>query len=273
MKYRPMTRAERAQLAMMLEVCAGPKPGNVDRCHDYEDTWLEHFLASTIFVYPAFEKAERGEGSVGDLIREAVTLSAFHGGGNTHFGAFILLVPLIMGGDAGGAWEIVRRTTVEDAIAFYEAFGMTKVRMLESDELDVNDPATIRTIRNESLTLYDIMEHSAERDMVAREWMDGFALSQRASRYIRGAGSGRGAIPQAFLRLLAEEIDTFIVKKHGAEIALITRDYAREVCEGKRDLAAFDEYLVREGINPGSIADIIIAGIYLALGEGWQWDS
>ncbi|WP_394339345.1 triphosphoribosyl-dephospho-CoA synthase, partial [Methanoculleus sp. UBA331] len=30
----------------MLEVCAYPKPGNVDRCHDYSGTRLEHFLAS-----------------------------------------------------------------------------------------------------------------------------------------------------------------------------------------------------------------------------------
>ncbi len=30
-----MKLAELAQLAMMLEVTAIPKPGNVDRCHDY----------------------------------------------------------------------------------------------------------------------------------------------------------------------------------------------------------------------------------------------
>ncbi|HOF97134.1 MAG TPA: triphosphoribosyl-dephospho-CoA synthase, partial [Methanoculleus sp.] len=37
-KRPPMNRAERAQMAMMLEVSAYPKPGNVDRCHDYADT-------------------------------------------------------------------------------------------------------------------------------------------------------------------------------------------------------------------------------------------
>ncbi|WP_343241290.1 triphosphoribosyl-dephospho-CoA synthase, partial [Methanoculleus sp. UBA389] len=45
-KRPPMNRAEQAQMAMMLEVCAYPKPGNVDRCHDYSGTRLEHFLAS-----------------------------------------------------------------------------------------------------------------------------------------------------------------------------------------------------------------------------------
>ena len=84
-----MNRAERAQMAMMLEVCAYPKPGNVDRCHDYTDTRLEHFLASTILVRPVFE-AERTGGRVGSLIREAVA----HQRGlrrKTHFGVHSLL--------------------------------------------------------------------------------------------------------------------------------------------------------------------------------------
>ncbi|MDD1663513.1 MAG: triphosphoribosyl-dephospho-CoA synthase, partial [Methanomicrobiales archaeon] len=52
-----MTPVERAQMAMVLEVTAYPKPGNVDRCHDYEGTVLEHFLASAILARPALERA------------------------------------------------------------------------------------------------------------------------------------------------------------------------------------------------------------------------
>jgi triphosphoribosyl-dephospho-CoA synthase len=48
---------------------------------------------------------------------------------------------------------------------------------------------------------------------------------------------------------------------------------AREVLDGLRDLREFDELCIREDINPGSTADIIIASIYTALGEGWEWDS
>lgn len=268
----PLSRTERAQLAMMLEVCAYPKPGNVDRCHDYEDTRLEHFLASAILARPALERAERGEGGVGALIEEAVRLTGCHGGGNTHFGAYILLFPLICGGDIGGAAKAVRTTTVEDSLAFYRAFGATSVRMLESDEeIDVNDPAAIATIEERGMTLYDIMAYSAPRDMVAREWTAGFSLTRKAADYLE-EGAGRQAIVQAFLRLLAEEIDTFVVKKHGTEVAEWTRREAGEVLAGRRSLEAFDEECLRRGINPGSIADLIIAGIYVALGEGWQWD-
>jgi triphosphoribosyl-dephospho-CoA synthase len=268
----PLSRTERAQLAMMLEVCAYPKPGNVDRCHDYEDTRLEHFLASAMMARPALERAERGEGGIGALIKEAVMLTCCHGGGNTHFGAYILLFPLILGEDIEGASAAVQNTTVQDSLAFYEAFGATKVRMLEGDEeIDVNDPEAIATIRERGMTLYDIMAYSASRDMVAREWTNGFALTRKAADYLE-EGAGRQAIVSAFLRLLSEEIDTFVVKKHGTEVAEGTRKEAQKVLEGNRDLEGFDEECLQKGINPGSIADLIIAGIYVALGEGWQWD-
>jgi triphosphoribosyl-dephospho-CoA synthase len=268
----PLSRTERAQLAMMLEVCAYPKPGNVDRCHDYEDTRLEHFLASAMLARPSLERAERGEGGIGALIREAVLLTGCHGGGNTHFGAYILLFPLILGGDIEGAAVAVQNTTVQDSLAFYEAFGMTQVRMLEGDEeIDVNDPEAVATIRERGMTLYDIMAYSAPRDMVAREWTNGFSLTRKAADYL-GEGAGRQAIVSAFLRLLSEEIDTFVVKKHGTEVAEWTRKEAETVLAGTRDLEGFDEECLQKGINPGSIADLIIAGIYVALGEGWQWD-
>jgi triphosphoribosyl-dephospho-CoA synthase len=256
---------------MMLEVCAYPKPGNVDRCHDYEDTWLEHFLASAILVRPAFERAERGEGHLGALIKEAVLLTSCHGGGNTHFGAFLLLFPLIAGDGIAGARDAVKATTVQDALDFYSAFGLTRVRMHETDELDVKDPAALDAIREQGMTLYDVMAYSAPRDMVAREWIDGFPLTRRAADYLKEAGNGRKAIVDAFMRLLAEEIDTFIVKKHGLEVAEETRQGAKAVLRGDEPIERFDRQCLMEGINPGSIADLIIAGIYVALEEGWQW--
>src|SRR5512137_188365 len=148
-----MKRAERAQLAMMLEVCAYPKPGNVDRCHDYPETRLEHFLASTLFAREALDEAERGMGRIGEIIGHAVRDTSCHKGGNTHFGAFILLIPLVYGGDIPGAIAAVSRTDTSDAIAFYKAFTMTSVKMNATDELDVNDPHALSLIRDREMTL------------------------------------------------------------------------------------------------------------------------
>jgi triphosphoribosyl-dephospho-CoA synthase len=272
MKAHLMTRAEQAQLAMMLEVTAFPKPGNVDRCHDYENTRLEHFLASTILVRPAFEHAEQRPGRIGKRIYEAVSLTSAHKGGNTHFGAFILLIPLIMGEDIPGALHVIGQTTVEDAIAFYLAFQETEVRILSADEIDVNNPDALVMLRKRELTLRDIMNHSAANDMVAREWISGFTLTRRGADLLISHGPGRESIVFAFLSLLASEPDTFVIKKLGKEVALRTMKHAREVLEGTRDITSFDEQCIASGVNPGSIADIIIASIYIALGEGWQWD-
>jgi len=78
---------------MVLEVSATPKPGNIDRDHNYADTRFEHFLASTVGVFPILEKAAKSDSGVGSLIREAVLESSkWQKGGNTHFGAFILII-------------------------------------------------------------------------------------------------------------------------------------------------------------------------------------
>ncbi|NYT06922.1 MAG: triphosphoribosyl-dephospho-CoA synthase [Methanomicrobiales archaeon] len=267
-----MTRAERAQLAMMLEVCAFPKPGNVDRCHDYDTTRLEHFLASAILARPALDRAEQGDGGIGSIILDAVERTNVHSGGNTHFGAFILLAPLVRGGDIAGAERVVRETTIEDAVLFYEAFGKTKVRVISGDDLDVNDPRAVDEIRQRNMTLFDVMLYSAKNDMVAREWINGFQLTRRGADLLKTHGCGPDSIVLTFLDLLATEPDTFITKKHGKDIAWEVMQKAQDVREGLRDLITFDQECIDAGINPGSIADIMIASIYIALGEGWTWD-
>jgi len=273
MKCHLTSRAERAQLAMMLEVCAYPKPGNVDRCHDYPDTWLEHFLASTILARPALEEAERGEGRIGEIIRHAVQQTSCHTGGNTHFGAFILLIPLVYGGDIKGAMQVIAKTDVSDAVAFYRAFALTAVRTYPTDAIDINDPKALDTLRDKEMTLLDVMHHSAKNDMVAREWVTGFPLTRHGADLLATFGPGRDAIVRMFVTLLAMEPDTFIIKKQGREVADEVIRKARNVLDGTYTVERFDAECIEKGINPGSIADITIAAIYVALSEGWSWES
>jgi triphosphoribosyl-dephospho-CoA synthase len=47
---------------------------------------------------------------------------------------------------------------------------------------------------------------------------------------------------------------------------------ARDVLDGNVAIETFDAECIIRGINPGSIADIMIAAIYIALGEGWEWE-
>ena len=267
-----MTCAEMAQFAMLLEVSASQKPGNIDRCHDYEDTRLQHFLASAVLAGPVFADVEAGRLSIGEAMKAAVARTNMHNGGNTHFGAFILLFPLIAGKGVAGAAEVVRRTTVSDAVRFYEAFGLTQVRVRDEDPMDVHDPASVRMLEEKGMTMYDVMVYSASHDMVAREWTNGFALTREAADILHELGPGSENISRMFLRLLAVYPDTFVVKKFDEGTAVRVMRQAGRVLAGECSLAAFDADCIAEGINPGSLADICIAGIFTALLEGWKWD-
>jgi len=267
-----ITRTERAQMAMAFEVAAWNKPGNVDRCHDYPDTRLEHFLASVIFCREALIKAERNEGTIGELIRTATILTSRHKGGNTHFGAFILLIPLIMGGDIPSASRLVKKTSVEDALAFYDAFSYTNVRVRESDELDINDPAAKERLKEQGMTLFQVLEHSAPHDMVAEEFITGFPLTRYTADLLQQYESESHQISAVFLKLLSEYPDTFIAKKYGMEASLEGKQKASHVLDGTMSAEELDNFCLKNGYNPGSLADIMIAGIYIALGEGWKWD-
>ena len=294
--FRHVSLCELAQTAMMLEVCCKEKPGNVDRRHDYDDTALEHFLASTIFAHDALLNAENFDGidggasanlrpeypkeyrddflaaGIGRLIYDAVYDTNRHSGGNTHFGAFILLIPLIAGHGIAGAKKLIRQTNVSDAVLFYLAFGLTSVRMNDSDAMDVNSPNAIDDLRKKGMTLYDVMEYSSANDMVAAEWVNGFSLTRKFADALIASGKGKDAIPEVFLRFMSEHVDTFVVKKLGGDAGRWTMETARDVIAGKMTSEEFDRICLERGINPGSLADITIAGIFTALLEGWNWD-
>ena len=169
-----------AQLAMLLEVSASPKPGNVDREHNYPDTCFEHFVASSVSVYPVLELAARSRNGIGALIRSAVCeSSAWQQGGNTHFGAFLLLIPLSMAAGelfdshkkahfklspdefedlAARAHAFVRATDCEDAVEFYRAFEVAGVRVNSVDEFSLGDSESTAELREQEVTLYKLME-------------------------------------------------------------------------------------------------------------------
>jgi len=264
-----LSLAETAQLAMLLEISVNTKPGNIDRFHDYEDTRFQHFLASAVLAREVFEKVP--ELTIGEAMFEAVRKTNGYSGGNTHFGAFILLLPLIKGHGITGACDVVKQTTVEDAVLFYKAFGETRVRVNKGDGMDVNDPASIEMLREKHMTMLDVMAYSSGHDMVAAEWMNGFSLTRKAADLLKQK-DGVDNIQQMFLTLMTEYPDTFIAKKFGTSTSYSVMKRAQQVLSGEVSIEKFDEECIHGGINPGSLADICIAGIFTALLEGWKWD-
>ena len=299
MTYNNHRIAQYAQLAMILEVCATPKPGNVDRDHNYPDTHFEHFLASAVSVYPVLEQASQDNGGIGGYIHKAVLESGkWQRGGNTHFGAFMLLMPLVI---AAGkivdrsdgtpsifpelkqkTLELVQNTTVEDAVEIYRAFSSAGVKVQDVSDLDLNDPASIDTIISSGTTLYELMEISSSYDMIAREWTSGYPLIFACANSILAKKETmciNDAVVWSFLEILSKNPDTFIQIKLDAPTAEKVSARAKHIVasievsgfDGAReDIRAFDEELIRSGINPGSTADVMIAGLFVALMGGLE---
>ncbi|EMA46131.1 triphosphoribosyl-dephospho-CoA synthase [Halococcus saccharolyticus] len=279
------TPAENAQLALLLEVTATPKPGNVDRAREYPDLRFEHFMAGAVGANEGL-RAAAGD-PIGESFERAIEGMADQRGGNTQFGALLLLVPLIRAASDGDgassgseeltperAAHVAEATTVADAAAFYRAFEHVDVAVddppADMEALDVRRGAdAVPAIEKRGMTLYDVFERSADRDDVAREWVSGFPRTFAAADRIAaldGLVSDRAA--RVFLELLADEPDTHVVTKYGESTAQEVSAAAATALDGDTDPDALADDLVERGVNPGTTADLVAAGLFVALERG-----
>jgi len=272
------TTTENAQLALLLEVSGTPKPGNVDRHREYDGLRFEHFLSGAVCARDGLRLAAGGA-NVGESFRRAVAGMSQQSGGNTQFGALLALTPLVRASaahdlDSSGTQTIVSETTVDDAVGFYKAFEYVDVAVSEPPDgmgpLDVRRGADAESaLRERGLTLADVMERSRERDGIAAEWVEGYPRTfETAKRIEDGSGPVPDRAATAYLDLLAEEIDTFVVTQHDHETAAEVRRRAAAVRDGEEDVEAFAEELVAREINPGTTADIVAGGLFVALERG-----
>jgi triphosphoribosyl-dephospho-CoA synthase len=282
MKTSPDRVAQAAMLAMLIELSSSPKPGNVDRGHDFEEIKFHHFLISAVSAYPIFRDAALGSDSTGTLIRRAV--SSWRGWGlsqNTHFGTVALLVPLAKAAGRGGdlkveVGRVLEETTAEDAAEFYVAFNVAGARVAEVEELSLKDPEASDRVRSEGRTLLDLMRLSQGHDLVAREWSTAFErsfeIAELLEKRVAELGTNDGVV-MVYLEALAEVPDSLVATKFGMEkaeevserVGLILGFEAGETLRLAEEL---DREFVAEDINPGSTADLIGAALFIALVRG-----
>jgi triphosphoribosyl-dephospho-CoA synthase len=288
---------ENAQLALLLEVSGTPKPGNVDRVRDHGDLTYDAFLAGAVGAREGLAAALGGP--IGPAFEEAVAGMAHQRAGNTQFGALLLLVPLVRAAaappsarDAGAAPptperadQITAETTVDDAAAFYRAFDHVDVAVgpPPGDVPDVRDGSdAVPAVREAGLALRDVMAGS-EGDDDAREWTEGFPRTFRiadrlASMAKTDAVPPDGTTPsdlvaRAYLEALARRPDSLVAVEHGPDTAERVRQRAADLTAHGTDvedpaIADFAEDLVERGINPGTTADCVAAGTFVALERG-----
>ena len=264
-----------AQAACVREVCA-PKPGNVNRLHDFADTRFEDFVLSAMAIGPAMLEADRL--GVGQIIQQAVRDTRQLVQSNTNLGIVLLLAPLAKAcrssGDVRhGLRRILAALTAEDARHAYAAIRMAQPGgMGKTAEADVAEEPTI--------TLLQAMELAQGRDALAREYVTDFAITfEIGYPALRAAwqmtDQPANAIVQCYLTLLANVPDTLIARKRGLETATeVSRQAAETLAlggaltpQGQDALADLDRRLRDEHhtLNPGTTADLTTAALFLLL--------
>mgnify|MGYP002624731015 CR=1 FL=1 len=266
-----------ATLACLLEVSA-PKPGNVHRGADFADATLNDFLASAVAIGPAMENA-RQQG-VGATVLEATRATQSVTATNTNLGAVLLLAPLACVPDGvplkDGVRQVLAELNADDAAHVYKAIRETRPGGLGSSEaMDVSQPPPA--------DLLDAMQLAAERDIVARQYVNCFAdvFDSVVPELVAGVKRGYGmplAIVHTHVALMSRHADTLIARKCGLEIAKSSAEAASRVLAAgepmsenyQRALGDLDFWLRSDGNrrNPGATADLIAAGLFVCLRSG-----
>lgn len=278
-----------ATLSMLLEVSGNPKAGNVDREHDFSDLRYEHFLASSASAYPVFRKAAARDGSIGELVLEAVeTTKKWHLADNVHFGAFLLLMPLVYCWREKKAERIAERaskelkkTSVDDSLAVLRAFKISSARVMEVEKLSLDSDETAGQLIKNNINLYDWMLTAPEENIIANELTNGFKVSlegmDRLFMFYDETEDINLAVVLTYHSLMSKYLDPLVISKHGKSVAEEVRELAGKVLEKYRedsDITHFkklDEELIKMDINPGTIADLTISSIFLAFAEGLRF--
>lgn len=277
MRRRPITPrlvAAAAEVACLLELEA-PKPGNVGRGRDLPGLFYRDFVQSAGAIGAAFRR--RGRARVGPLVLASIRETRRRVGTNTNLGIVLLLAPLARAVLRPGPRPLRARLRAvlgdldrRDARDAYAAIRLARPGGLgRAPRQDVRRPPTD--------TLLACMSLAAGRDLVAREYASGFAVTFTiglpAIRRLRARGlSLPDAVAGAYLEILARAPDTLVVRRHGARAA---RELSRAAAailraggparpRGRRLMANLDRRLraARPPINPGAAADLVTASLF-----------
>lgn len=266
-----------AQTACIWEATAR-KPGNVHRYRDFEDAGYVDFLLSAAAVAPVLDAA--GGRKVGETVLRAIQATRRVVATNTNLGILLLLAPLAVlprGEELRPALSrLLADLDVADAVAVYEAIRLAVPGGLgRVPEQDVSAPP--------SQTLRQVMELAAGRDLIARQYANGFQEVFEVGvhalrRGLEQTTSLEAAIIFGHLSLMAAHPDSLIARKRGlAEAAeagrragqVLTAGWPRER-PGWAALHDLDAWLRAEGRgrNPGTTADLVTACLFLLLRDG-----
>jgi triphosphoribosyl-dephospho-CoA synthase len=257
------------------EACAADvqafKPGNVSLHSPGHGMHAADFLRSAERSAPAIS---RPGAALGERILDAVRATRQAVACNTNLGIVLLCAPLIQArldhprlSLADAVQRVLDATTVADTAAVFDAIRLASPGGLgRSPEHDVSGPA--------SAGLVGVMRHAAARDMIARQYAEGFAgllgdIQPRLATCLAAGDGTAAAVRRLYIDLLGRYPDSHVQRRHGVRAA---RELCREAerlgrrCRAEPGrarmlLTHLDRRLKARGVNPGTTADLCVAAL------------
>jgi triphosphoribosyl-dephospho-CoA synthase len=236
------------------------------------------FVASSVAIGPAMQDAPNR--SLGQTVLRAIQATRALVSTNTNLGTVLLLAPLATVPRAHplskGVPSVLDRLTPRDSAEVYEA-----IRLAGPGGLGQVDQADVAHRAPDDLR--DAMALAADRDLVARQYANGFreVLDLVLPSLTRPPETDQTLIDRIIhthLRLMSQFPDSLIARKCGPHIARQAADHAAAVLRAGQPgdeayhgaLAELDFWLRcdHHRRNPGTTADLVAAGLFAGLRDG-----
>lgn len=255
------------------------KPGNVHLFADGHGMQVQDFIISADVSSAAISQLDV---DLGERIYQSVDATWQAVGCNTNLGIILLCAPIIQSllqsplknneeSLQNQLTKILAATTQLDAAWLFKAIQRASPAGLgHSEAHDVNEAARC--------TLLEAMQFSAEKDLIALQYSNGFSTivneglpqyQQALSRLERSAW----AVTELYLYWLSHYPDSHIVRKHDFNTAQQVQSEALmhykaflQLKTSNRyvsELLAFDQFLKAREINPGTSADLTVATLFM----------
>jgi triphosphoribosyl-dephospho-CoA synthase len=261
--------------ACLLDVTA-LKPGNVGLHGGGHGLHAVDFVRSAAAAAPAIAAPAA---SVGERIHRAIVATDAAVGTNTNLGIVLLAAPIAhAAAGAPGREALVgrlraclARLTVEDARLAFEAIRLARPGGLgTADRHDVHEPA--RT------SLLEAMRAAADRDLIARQYANGYAdvLETGIGRIAAARARGRDwrwTTTEVYLAFLARYPDSHVARKFGVAEAQTLKSaagaydgaaaLATDLAAEAGRLVQWDGELKARRWNPGTSADLTVTALFL----------
>jgi triphosphoribosyl-dephospho-CoA synthase len=272
---------QQAYLNACLAELEALKPGNVHIFADGHGMRVQDFLHSAEASAPALcDDQLFGTRTLGQRILHALQATHAKVGCNTNLGIILLAAPVVQAclqypqlSLSIGLQQVLQQTTVDDATLVYGGIRLVSpAGMGQRDEHDVSQAPRI--------TLLQAMQLANANDMVARQYVDGYAsifevamplYTDCYQRWQRPAW----ALTAVYLYWLSSVPDSHIARKYGEARAAEVQQAASAhyqafiALENPKhympDLLKWDQSLKQEKINPGTSADLTVITAMLSL--------